>query len=346
MDKIDIKLLSLNELKLYFTTLNEKSFRAEQVYEWLHKKLAVSFDDMTNLSKPLRSTLADKCYITNFSIVDIKESADGTCKYLFELMDKNLVECVLMRYHHGISVCISTQVGCRMGCKFCASAIGGLIRSLSVSELLESVYMLNRIAGERISNIVLMGTGEPMDNYDNVVNFIKMISDKNGLNISQRSITVSTCGIPHKIRDFADEGLNVTLALSLHAPNDDIRRELMPSAKSFKLSDIIAAFDYYYNQTGRRLTFEYSLIEGVNDRKNDAYALSRMLFGKNAHVNLIPINPINEQSFKRTNKENILFFKNILEKNRINVTIRREMGMDIDAACGQLRLRSKNLNKS
>lgn len=338
MDKIDIKSFDLEEVKQYMSTLSEKEYRAAQIYEWMHQKLAGSFEEMTNLSKDLRHKLKENCVLHSLREVDRRESAiDGTCKFLFELFDGKVIECVLMKYHHGNTVCISSQVGCRMGCLFCASALGGLDRNLTTSEMLESVYQIQRILGERVSNIVIMGMGEPLDNYDNVVKFIRMISDESGLNISQRNITVSTCGLPEPMYRFADEGLNVTLALSLHATNNADRKKLMPVAARYDLTEVLEAFDYYYEKTGRRLTFEYSMVEGVNDSESQAYDLFRLLRGKNAHVNLIPVNPVKERNFKRTEGKNIQNFKNILEKNRINVTIRREMGADIDAACGQLR---------
>ena len=242
-----------------------------------------------------------------------------------------------MKYHHGNSVCISSQVGCRMGCKFCASTIGGLERNLLPSEMLDEIYQIQRISGERVSNVVVMGTGEPMDNYDNLVKFIRMLTNETGLNISQRNITVSTCGIVEKIKQLAEEDLAITLALSLHAPNDEDRKKIMPIANRYELHTVLEACDYYYEKTGRRISFEYSLVEGVNDTKEQAIELSNLLKGKNCHINLIPVNPIKERDFKRSTSKNIQNFKNILEKYRINVTIRREMGADINAACGQLR---------
>ena len=262
---------------------------------------------------------------------------DGTRKYLFRLPDGHVIESVLMKYHHGNSVCISTQVGCRMGCRFCASTIGGLIRNLTCGEMLDQIYRIQKDSGERVSNVVLMGTGEPLDNYDHVLRFLRMVSDESGLNISQRNITLSTCGIVPKIRALADEKLQITLALSLHAPNDEKRQALMPVANKYSIAEILSACQYYYKQTGRRISFEYSLVGGQNDSAEDAKMLAGLLKGLNCHVNLIPVNPVKERSFSPSDKKVILNFKNKLEKYRINVTIRREMGQDIDGACGQLR---------
>lgn len=338
MENIDIKSLSFDELSMDLKELGLPAFRAKQIYEWLHVKLATSYDEMTNLPKDLRDTLKEKCPLIVLKEVDsLHSSTDGTVKYLFRLMDDRVIESVLMRYHHGNSVCISSQVGCRMGCKFCASTIGGKERDLLPSEMLEQIYRIQRLSGERVSNIVVMGTGEPLDNYDNLIKFIKLITAPKGLNISARNITVSTCGIPDKIRAIANEGLPITLALSLHAPNNEIRKSLMPVAAKYELSEVLSAFTYYYEKTGRRLTFEYSLVEGINDEEEHAKELSKLIKGMNCHVNLIPVNPIKERNFKKSEIKKIQKFKKILENNRINVTIRREMGADIDAACGQLR---------
>ncbi len=338
MNSLDIKSFYEEELTKEFKLLGLPAFRAKQVYEWLHAKLIVSYDEMTNLPKDLRESLKEKYPITVLTEVDsLHSQADGTIKYLFRLMDDRVIESVLMKYHHGNSVCISSQVGCKMGCKFCASTIGGKERDLLPSEMLEQIYRIQAISGERVSNVVVMGTGEPLDNYDNLIRFIKLITDTKGLNISARNITVSTCGIPDRIRAFAEEGLPVTLALSLHAPNDEIRKQLMPVAIKYDLKEVLSAFSYYYEKTGRRLTFEYSLVDGVNDEEEHAKELARLVKGMNCHINLIPVNPIKERNYKKSESRKIQNFKFILEKNRINVTIRREMGADIDAACGQLR---------
>lgn len=338
MGKIDIKSLNLDEMKELLIEIGDKSFRAKQIYEWLHVKLITSFDEMTNLSKQLRIQLEDISEITNLYLVDKLESKTGdTTKYLFRLWDGRVLESVLMKYHHGNSVCISSQVGCKMGCKFCASTIGGFERNLTSTEMLDQIYQIQRISGERVSNVVVMGTGEPLDNYDNLIKFIHLLTDENGLNISQRNITVSTCGLVDKIKALADENLQITLALSLHAPNDLVRRQLMPIAQQYEIDTVVEACDYYYRKTGRRITYEYSLIEGVNDLPEHAKELVFLVKGLNCHINLIPVNPIKERDYRQTNAKNIQNFKNILEKYRINVTIRREMGTDIDAACGQLR---------
>lgn len=338
MEKTDIKSLNQDELKEAIIALGEKGFRATQIYEWLHKKLCAGFDEMTNISAGFREKCKEAFSFVSLRAVDeLKSEIDGTCKFLFELPDGNVIESVLMRYHHGNSVCISSQVGCRMGCRFCASTIGGLTRNLAPSEMLEQIYQIQRISGERVSNIVVMGTGEPFDNFDNLLKFIRMISDEKGLNISQRNITVSTCGIVEGIKRLAEEELSINLALSLHAPNDEDRRKLMPIANKYELKEVLEAMDEYFRKTGRRLTFEYSLVSGVNDTPKQAQELSRLLRGKNCLVNLIPVNEVKEREYVRSKRENIQNFKNILEKNGINSTIRREMGSDINAACGQLR---------
>lgn len=338
MEQLDIKSLSMEELAKELKNIGLPAFRAKQIFEWMHVKLVESYDEMTNLSKDLRETLKEKYPITVLKEVESLHSAeDGTVKYLFRLMDDRVIESVLMKYHHGNSVCISSQVGCRMGCKFCASTIGGKERDLLPSEMLDQIYRIQAHSGERVSNIVVMGTGEPLDNYDYLIRFIKLITDPQGLNISARNITVSTCGIPDKIRAFAEEGLPVTLALSLHAPNNEVRKKLMPVAAKYELTEVMNAFCYYYEKTGRRLTFEYSLVDGINDDEEQAKELSKLVKGINCHINLIPVNPIKERDYKKSENKKIQNFKNILEKNRINVTIRREMGADIDAACGQLR---------
>jgi 23S rRNA (adenine2503-C2)-methyltransferase len=338
MDNLDIKSLSLEELSERLKGLGQPAFRAKQIFNWLHSKLAVGYDEMTNLSKDLRETLKESEPLTVLEEVDALHSQkDGTVKYLFRLKDDRVIESVLMKYHYGNSVCISSQVGCRMGCKFCASTIGGKERDLLPSEMLDQIYRIQSLTGERVSHVVVMGTGEPFDNYDNLMRFIRILTDPNGLDLSARNITVSTCGIPDRIRAFAGEGLPITLALSLHAPNNEIRKQLMPVAAKYDLSEVLDAFRYYYNKTGRRLTFEYSLVEGINDEEEHARELSRLIKGLNCHVNLIPVNPIKERNFRQSESKRVQSFKNILEKNRINVTIRREMGADINAACGQLR---------
>ena len=340
----DIKSLTLEELKTEMERLGEKSFRARQLYQWMHQKLARSFDEMTNLSAALRKKLAEDYTLTALKMVRMQESAlDGTRKYLFELEDGSLVESVWMKYHHGNSLCISSQVGCRMGCAFCASTIDGLERSLEPSEMLDQIYAVTLLTGERISNVVVMGIGEPLDNYQNLLKFITLLTDENGLHISQRSITVSTCGLVGKMRMLADEKLQITLALSLHAATDEKRRRLMPIANRYSIRELMEACGYYFEKTGRRITFEYSLVKGVNDGEEDAETLAKLVRKLNAHVNLIPVNPVSERNFVQPDTKNIIAFKNKLEKYGINVTIRREMGRDIDGACGQLRRRQRAL---
>ena len=295
---------------------------------------------MTNLSKHLREKLEKEYPLTVLEAVDVQVSKqDGTCKYLFRLEDGNVIESVLMRYHHGNSICISSQVGYRMGCKFCASTIGGLTRNLRSSEMLDQIYRIQRLSQERVSNVVVMGTGEPLDNYENLLRFIELLTGEDGLHISQRNLTVSTCGLVPKIRQLADEKLQITLALSLHAPNDEKRKELMPIAYKYTMDEVLDACRYYFQKTGRRITFEYSLVRGVNDSEEQARELSGLLKGMNCHVNLIPVNPVKERSFRQSTRQAVENFKIKLEKCGINVTIRREMGSDIDGACGQLRKR-------
>ena len=338
MQKTDIKSQTLEELKNTVLELGEKPFRAKQLYEWMHVKLADDFDEMTNLSKSLREKLAETCEYTCLENVQtLVSELDGTRKYLFRLSDGYVVESVLMRYQHGNSVCISTQVGCRMGCRFCASTIGGKTRDLTAGEMLDQIYRIQKDIGERVSNLVMMGTGEPLDNYDNAVKFIRMLSDEHGLNISQRNITLSTCGIVPRMRQLADEGFQITLALSLHAPNQEKRKALLPIAGKYEIHEAVDACRYYFEQTGRRITFEYSLVAGVNDSDQDAQELSGRIRDINCHVNLIPVNPIKERDYVKSTKKVVENFKNKLEKYGINVTIRREMGADIDGACGQLR---------
>lgn len=346
MSKKDIRAYTYEQLQSEMTELGEKRFRAKQIYEWLHVKLADRFEEMTNLSKNLRTRLEEDYEILPVDLLERQESKlDGTNKFLFRMQDGNVVESVLMRYKHGNSVCISSQVGCRMGCRFCASTIGGLERNLSASEMLGQIYQIQKIIGERVSNVVVMGTGEPLDNYENFLTFIRILTDEHGLNISQRNVTVSTCGIVPRIYDLAKENLQITLALSLHGSTQEKRKRLMPVANQYKLEDVLQACDDYFRETGRRITFEYSLVHGVNDTDADARELIEILKPRNCHLNLIPVNPIKERDFVKPDRKNALNFKNKLEKSGINVTIRREMGADIDGACGQLRRRYAETNK-
>lgn len=335
---MDLKSMTLPELCEYMESIGEKKFRARQLFEWLHKHLALSTDEMKNIPKTLKSKISDEQKILGVKPLDCYISEiDGTRKYLFELYDGNIIESVWMKYKHGNSVCISSQAGCRMGCRFCASTLGGLDRSLEPSEMLSQIYYIQRDTKERVSNVVMMGTGEPLDNYDNVLRFLELITSEDGLNISQRNITISTCGIVPKIRELAMKHLQITLAISLHAPNDRMRQELMPIAMKYSVEELLDACKFYLEETNRRMTFEYSLVAGVNDQPEHARELAGRLDGLLCHVNLIPVNPIKERDFKQSVPESVMEFKKILEKNRVNVTIRREMGADINAACGQLR---------
>ena len=334
----DIKSMNMDELTEFIISLGEKKFRAKQIYEWIHVKHVESFDEMTNISKKFIQVLKDNAILISLKKEEVQVSKlDGTRKYLFALDDGNVIESVLMKYHHGNSVCISSQVGCKMGCRFCASTLNGCVRNLTPSEMLDQVYRIQKLTGERVSNIVIMGSGEPMDNYDNVVKFLELINSEKGLNISQRNITVSSCGIVPKLKELADLKLQITLAISLHAPNDELRKTMMPIANKYSIEEIMDVCRYYIESTGRRISFEYSLVKGVNDSMECAKQLIDLVKGMNCHINLIPVNPIKERDYKQTGKDEVYAFKNKLEKNGINVTIRREMGRDIDGACGQLR---------
>jgi 23S rRNA (adenine2503-C2)-methyltransferase len=336
----DIKSMTLQELTDALAQLGEPKFRAKQLYDWMHVKMARSYDEMTNIPAALKQKLSESFDYTSLKQVDVQESKlDETKKFLFALSDGNVIESVFMKYRFGVSVCISSQVGCRMGCRFCASTIDGVVRGLLPSEMLDQIYSISRITGQKVSRVVVMGSGEPLDNYDNLLRFIKLISDENGQNMSQRNLTVSTCGIVPKIYELAEENLAINLALSLHASNDEKRKELMPIANTYSIKEVLDACKAYFDKTGRQLTFEYSLVAGVNDTDQDAKELSDLLKGLNAVVNLIPVNPIKERDFAPTDRQGALAFKNKLEKSHINVTIRREMGRDIDGACGQLRRR-------
>jgi len=346
LEQLDIKSLTQEQLTQEILNMGEKKFRAGQLYEWMHRSLARSFDEMTNLSKQLRERLKETCLYVSLKAVRVQESAlDGTQKFLFELHDGNVVESVLMRYKHGNSVCISSQVGCRMGCRFCASTLDGLERNLLPSEMLDQIYAIQMLTGERVSHVVVMGTGEPLDNYDNLIRFLKLLTSEAGLNLSMRNITVSTCGIVPNMKRLADERLALTLALSLHATTDEKRKRLMPIANSYSIRELMDACRYYFDKTGRRITFEYSMVAGVNDTEEDLRQLTELAGGLNCHVNLIPVNPIKERDFVQPDMGYVKVFKNKLEKNGINVTIRREMGRDIDGACGQLRRRHKKEGK-
>jgi len=336
--KQDLLTMTAEELSEFMAGLGEKKFRARQVYEWIHVKQVSDFSEMTNLSKELRQKLTQCCFITRLRPVrELVSKLDGTRKYLFALEDGHVIESVLMRYSYGNSVCISSQVGCRMACSFCASGIGGRIRNLTASEMLAQVREIAAITKERVSHVVIMGTGEPLDNYDSLVRFLRIIGDEQGERLSLRNITVSTCGIVPRIYDLANEGLPVTLALSLHASNQKKREALMPVAKTYDLKDVLDAMQYYFDKTGRRITFEYSCVDQVNTFDEDADELAELVRGMNCHVNLIPVNPVEETGYQQPKRQRIAAFAARLEKSGIHVTIRREMGRDIQGACGQLR---------
>lgn len=333
---MDIKSMTLSELTEYITKQGYPKFRAKQIYDWCHVKLARNVEEMKNVPKDIREWM-EPDFVSLEVVERLESKIDGTNKFVFRLSDGNVIESVFMPYKHGNSVCISSQAGCRMGCRFCASTLMGLARNLTPSEMLDQIYAISRITGERVSNVVVMGTGEPLDNYENLVQFIRLLTNEDGLHISQRNITVSSCGLVPEIYKLADEGFAITFAVSLHAPNDEKRKSLMPIANRYSIAELMEACHYYFKKTGRRITFEYSLVAGDNDKKEDAKQLSALLSGFPCHVNLIPVNPIKERDYKRGDTNSIQKFKVLLEKNAINVTIRRGMGKDIDAACGQLR---------
>ncbi|MBO4267598.1 MAG: 23S rRNA (adenine(2503)-C(2))-methyltransferase RlmN [Lachnospiraceae bacterium] len=336
-EREDIRSFTYDKLRERIAALSQKSFRADQVFDWLHVKKVDDFDQMTNLSKELRDKLASEYEIYEVKAVSTLKSSDGTRKYIHRLHDGNVIETVLLRYEYGNSVCISSQVGCRMGCRFCASTVDGLVRDLTAGEMAAQIYSVEADIGERVGHVVVMGSGEPLDNFDNFTDFIELITDKRGACIGARNITASTCGLVPKIRDLADRRYQITLALSLHATTDEKRKTIMPVANKYALSEIISACRYYFDTTGRRITLEYSLISGVNDGEEDIRLLAGIAKSLGAHVNLIPINPIEERQYRATSRNDAVLLKNKLEKNDINVTIRREMGRDIQASCGQLR---------
>ncbi|MDF2892962.1 MAG: rlmN [Clostridia bacterium] len=335
--KKNIKDFTLEELESYIVQNKLPKFRAGQIFEWIYKDVE-SFDQMTNLPKDLVNKLKQELYIGRAAIeVKLVSKEDKTRKYLLKLEDGNAVECVLMEYSYGKTICISTQVGCRMNCAFCASAIGGLTRHMTSGEMLEEVMAVSRDIGERISNIVLMGTGEPFDNYKEVIKFLRTVNNQKGMNVGQRHITISTSGLVPKILEFAEEELQCTLAISLHAADNPTRNTLMPINKKYRIEELMDACRQYIKKTNRRITFEYALIKDINDSEESAYKLSNLLRGMLCHVNLIPINKVEEKVFEKANKTAIDKFKSILEGNGIEATVRRELGSDINAACGQLR---------
>lgn len=344
MNKIDIKSLTLKALEQKLSELGQPKFRGKQIFDWIHKKRVYDFDAMTNLPEALRAELKDQ-----FTIADLVaerklvSKIDGTVKYLYRLSDGEHVESVLMKYKHGNSICVSSQVGCKMGCEFCASTKAGFVRNLSSGEILEQIYQTEKDLDIRISHIVMMGIGEPLDNYQNVITFLELINSPLGANISLRNISLSTCGLVDKIYDLAEHKLGITLSVSLHACDDEIRNRMMPVNRRFPIEELLKACKYYTDQTGRRISFEYALIQGENDSEEQAKALATLLKGQLCHVNLIPVNEVKETDFKKTGRKQILAFQNELMRRGINTTIRRTLGADINAACGQLRRENEQL---
>lgn len=340
----NIKDYDLNELKEELINIGEKPFRAEQIFKWLYQEKVKSFDDMTNLSLELREKLKKNYSICNFNILRKQESKDGTVKYLFDVLDGNAIETVLMSYHHGYSICVSSQIGCKMGCKFCASTGIKFIRNLSSGEIVEQILAVEQDTGYRISNVVLMGIGEPLDNYDNVVNAIHIINNPKGINIGARHISLSTSGLVPRIYKLAEENIQCTLSISLHATNNEKRSSMMPVNDAYPIEELIKACKDYIEKTHRRISFEYALAKDNNDNIEDAKELVKLLKGMICHVNLIPINKIENGKFDKSSNENIIKFRDYLNEHGIVATIRRELGSDIDAACGQLR--RKNLENN
>ena len=333
----NIKDYDLKELKEELVSMGEKPFRAEQIFKWLYEEKVMSFDDMTNLSLDLRNKLKENYTMCNFNILQKQESKDGTVKYLFDVLDGNAIETVLMSYHHGYSICVSSQIGCKMGCKFCASTGIPFSRSLTSGEIVEQILLVEQDKNVRISNVVFMGIGEPLDNYDNVVNAIRIINNPKGLGIGARHISVSTSGLVPKIYKLAEENIQCTLSISLHATNNEKRSAMMPVNNAYKVEELIKACKDYIKATNRRISFEYALAKDNNDNLDDAKDLVKLLRGMNCHVNLIPINKIENGKFSKSSNENIMKFRDYLNDHGIVATIRRELGSDIDAACGQLR---------
>ncbi|MBE7037310.1 MAG: 23S rRNA (adenine(2503)-C(2))-methyltransferase RlmN [Ruminococcaceae bacterium] len=337
MEKINLKDLTISELEGFLEKIGEKKFRAKQIFKWLSLGV-VSFDEMTDISKDLRKKLSDISFISKMEIErKLVSKIDKTTKYLFKLSDGNMVEAVVMYYKHGITICISSQVGCRMGCKFCASTIGGLVRNLSAGEILDEVIFAQKDIGERISNIVMMGIGEPLDNFDNVIKFLENVNNPLGLNIGYRHISLSTCGIVKNIVELEKLNIPITLSISLHAPTDDLRGEIMPVNNAYNVDTLIDACKRYVEKTNRRISFEYTMIKGVNDSENIARILAKKLKGMLCHVNLIPVNEVDETHFKKSDTKQIEKFIAVLEKSGITTTVRRKLGSDINASCGQLR---------
>lgn len=337
-NKLPILEYDIPELEAWLKSTGEPAYRAAQIFDWLHVKRVQNFEDMSNISAKLRTKLEQQFEITTLQVLEKQYSKkDGTEKYLFEFADKNTVEAVLMRYKHGTSLCISTQVGCRMGCRFCASTIGGRVRNLQAAEMLLQVYTACQLAGERVDSLVLMGIGEPLDNYDNVIKFISLLTHSKGYNLGQRHISLSTCGVVPKINELAELGLGITLSVSLHAHNNQTRSKIMPINDAYPIEELLASVKAYQSKTGRRISIEYSLIYGVNDSVADAKALAKVVAPLGCHVNLIPVNKVDETGYSPPHRKNVIMFKETLESYKINATVRRELGSDISAACGQLR---------
>ncbi|WP_037272406.1 23S rRNA (adenine(2503)-C(2))-methyltransferase RlmN [Ruminococcus flavefaciens] len=337
MEKIDILSLDLDELAEILTSIGEKKFRAKQIFQWLHVKRVLDFDKMTDISVQLRRSLNEIFCINRLFVQKRLESAiDNTVKYLYRLSDGNFVETVLMEYSYGYSICVSTQVGCKMGCNFCASTIAGYVRSLTASEILMQIYEAERDSGKSVSGVVLMGIGEPLDNFDNVMKFLHLLSHKGGNDMSLRHVSLSTCGIVPRIYELADMKLQLTLSVSLHCADNEGRSEIMPVNKKYDLPSLIEACRYYIDKTGRRVTFEYAVIDDVNSSSADADKLAKLLRGMNCHVNLIPVNKVRERNY-HTARSGVAEFAKQLGRRGINATVRRTLGSDIEAACGQLR---------
>ena len=343
-DKMSIYSIRLDQLEEYIVSIGEKKFRAKQIYDWLYKKRITDFSGMKNVPKSLQEKLAEEFEITTLKTIIKQESADGTMKFLFELQDKYTIESVLMKNKYGNSLCVTTQVGCRIGCTFCASTLGGLKRNLEAGEIVSQVLKVQQELDkkdERISSIVIMGLGEPFENYDEMMDFIRIVNSDESFNIGARHITVSTSGIVPKIYDFANEKVQINFAVSLHAPTNELRSKIMPVNRAYNIDKLMEALKYYQETTNRRITFEYGLMGKVNDQKEHAEKLSEIIKGLNCHVNLIPINYVPERNYVRTSKSDIFTFEKVLKKNKVNVTIRRTQGDDIDAACGQLRAKER-----
>lgn len=343
----DIKSMTLNEIENVVYELGLPKFRAQQIFRWLQAEGVMSYDEMTNISKELRQKLNDSFPIYSCEIELKQESKiDGTVKYLFRLHDGNYIESVLMKYKYGYTLCVSSQVGCRMGCMFCASTKSGCIRNLNPSEIIGQIHAAQRDMNVRVSHIVIMGMGEPLDNFENVCRFIELVGDDKGLNLSVRNITLSTCGIVPKIYELMEKHLQLTLSISLHAPNDELRTKIMPVNKKYKINELLKACNEYAKKTSRRISFEYAMLKDMNDTDECAYQLAKLLKGMLCHVNLIPANEIKESNHKRSSNDTLARFSSILEKNGINVTVRRSLGSDIDASCGQLRSKYDSKNAS